>query len=398
MFELSNKQREYFGLQPVDASWIRVLLKGDKHHPESILYFEGESVRKYVKSTALDYTECQYDEPTRNREILLPKSGKGREKKLTASALESRQPWGVHCRIDVRGRIYIGSYETHTTFYDNGLQEQKANIESNMNERVSQFILSVPPNYLQLLNSFVNAKRQNVKYKAGDFFCFRISLTEYGFGRILLDIYQLRKKSRITSEHGLGFLMGRPVLVKIYAYVSQSKAVNLDELEKVKSLPSDYMFDNLIFYGEFEIIGNKNLSESDFDFPMSYGRHISAYKKSVFFQWGLIHVELPATEFTKYLSAENPALPENYPWRMEDNPYGYYGLGLYPHYLGTEIKKTIENNGDFDFGFSPYYKTHFDLRNPKNSDVREELMRTFGLDPEKNYKENCLLTNTSNPI
>src|SRR5450631_1830362 len=91
MFELSNKQREYFGLQPVNARWTRVLLKGDKYRPESILYFENESIKKHIRSTQSDYTECQYDEPTRNREILLPKSGKGEEKKLTASALESRR-------------------------------------------------------------------------------------------------------------------------------------------------------------------------------------------------------------------------------------------------------------------------------------------------------------------
>ena len=40
------------------------------------------------------------------------------------------------------------------------------------------------------------------------------------------------------------------------------------------------------------------------------------------------------------------------------------------------------------------YSTHFDLRNPANKAIREELFSTFGLNPAKDYDDNCRLTNT----
>jgi hypothetical protein len=79
MFELSNHQRVYFGLPPVNAGWDRVLLKGDQYRPESIIYFDGETIKRHIISTELEYAERQYDERTRNREILLPKTEKGKE-------------------------------------------------------------------------------------------------------------------------------------------------------------------------------------------------------------------------------------------------------------------------------------------------------------------------------
>ena len=40
-------------------------------------------------------------------------------------------------------------------------------------------------------------------------------------------------------------------------------------LKKQIKLPSDYIMDNLIFYNEYEIIGNRNIKNEDLDFPIS---------------------------------------------------------------------------------------------------------------------------------
>ncbi len=113
-FELTNEQRIYFGLEPIEPHWDRVILNGDTYRQASILYYDGDIIKRHIVSTKNQYQEKQYDDFTRDRTILLPKTGKGKEKKLTASVLESRQPIGVYAITDVTGRVLIGKIiKTH---------------------------------------------------------------------------------------------------------------------------------------------------------------------------------------------------------------------------------------------------------------------------------------------
>ncbi len=244
------------------------------------------------------------------------------------------------------------------------------------------------------IDDFKNGNRKNIKYQTGDIFSFKISRTEFGFGRILLDVNSLRKKKLIPSGHGLNYLMGPPILVEIFAYTSPVIKVDVDNLIMSPVLPSDYMMDSVIYYGDYEIIGHREVEESQFHFPLSYGRVLDHSLKNVFFQWGLIHKELPLAKFDKYLFGENLLLPNDSPSRQVKNPYGYYSIGFSHHYKGHDIKRTIANNGNFEFNESVYYGRQFDLRNPKNSKVKDEIMHAFGLNPKASYEDNRALTNT----
>lgn len=79
-FELTNDHRLYFGLEPIDPSWDKVLLKGDTYRPESVIYFDGDTIKRHIVSTDDDYKEKQYDDLTRERAYLLPATTKGKEK------------------------------------------------------------------------------------------------------------------------------------------------------------------------------------------------------------------------------------------------------------------------------------------------------------------------------
>jgi hypothetical protein len=397
-FELSNSQRQYFGLDPIEPHWEKVILKADTYRPETILYFDGEIIKRHILSTNEEYQERHYHELTKDRIILLPKTTKGKEKKLTGSVLESRQPTGVYVTIDNRGRFFIGNYTTQTTFYDS-TWEHDFTTDSKLaaiEEFVDKFMNDVPKSHLSDLEKFKTQQRKHYKFKSGDFFSFKVSKTHYGFGRVLVDVDQLRK-SVLSPGHGMNFIMAKPVLVKIYAHVSDDKLIDVNILQQIKSLPSDYMMDNLLLYGQFEIIGHRKLELSEFDFPISYGRHIG-YGSKVFLQWGLIHRELPNNKFNKYFTGENPFVAENSTSRQTTNPYGFYSIGFYPKYYTLfEINGAIANGGVYDYLKNQTFTGHFDLRNPANSLIREELMTAFGLDPQKNYVENCLITNTANP-
>lgn len=392
-FELTNNQRIYFGLAPIDPSWERVSLKGDTYRPESIIYFEENTIKRHIISTANRYEEKQYNEQTREREYLLPVTSKGKEKKLTPSVLEARQPKGTYCYLDSHDRILIGNYDTQVTFYDS-FGNSNPNSVTTIEQCASRFISEAPAHYIEEVEAFKNSKRKNIKFKQGDIFAFKINLVEYGFGRVLLDIDQLKKSGLISKEHGLSLIMGRPVLIKLYAYCSNSKNIDVAHLINQPSLPSDYIMDNKLFYGEYEIIGNSLLEAHEMDFPLSYGKHIDARRNSVFLQWGLINIELPFSSFHKYLDAPNELGPNSSTSQYMHNPYGYYGVGFSSIY-SEDIKSTIANNGIFSYE-KDTYQMSFDLRNPKNEAIKKEIMTAFGLDHRKSYDENCLLSNTIN--
>tara|TARA_R110000796_G_scaffold252637_1_gene389670 strand:+ start:110319 stop:111506 length:1188 start_codon:yes stop_codon:yes gene_type:complete len=384
-FELTNKQREFLGLEPIESHWQKVAFKGDTYRPDSILYFDKNKIKRHIVSTENQYSEKQYDELTKERSFLLPKTSNGKEKKLSASVLEQRQATGVYLSI-LNGDLTIGNYNTQTTFYssrwDNIEQSQKS-----ISEQVSEFIKQSTDNHLEEINKFKNAKRRNVKYKAGDYFCLKLDRNNFGFGRILLDVNKIRKQKLIKSEHGLGLIMGPPLIIQFFAYKASTKNVDIAFLDQQPTLPSDIMMDNLIFYGEFEIIGHRELKNDEFDFPISYGRSIDQ-RRIVFLQWGLIHLELPQEKFYKYVTGEK---------KFDQNPYGYYSNGFRPHYDAIEITKTINNQGVFDFSSSRHYQARWDLRNPDNNRVIAELFKVFGLDINKSYLENSKLTKTAFP-
>lgn len=388
-FELSNREREYLGLEEIKPNWEKVILKGDTYREPSILYFEDNIIKRHIISTSSQYVETQYNEITKNREILVPKTAKGKEQKLTASVLSTKTPIGVYVSLNVFGDFWIGNHTTKTTFFSSYWEDRKKRKENKLSYWIENFINKSDENHLQEISKFKNANKQNVKFKSGDFFAYKIDRTNYSFGRVLLDISKLRKNNILEKSHGLTLLMGTPVLVKLYPYISTKKNIDITILENLTALPSDFMMDNHLHYGEYEIIGNKKLEDSEFEFPISYGRSISYGSANVFLQWGFIHKELPLSKFNKYINGENIFLPEDSASRFMSNPYGYYSCGFSTHYYKADIIETIKNNNVFDFNRDPYYKTEFDLRNPKNDALKNEIMAEFGLNSKLSYEENC---------
>jgi len=313
---------------------------------------------------------------------------------LTAAVLESRTPIGVYFTADKFGDIFIGNHTSQTTFYCSRWEKSsRQQQEISFRESVDNFVLESPASHLDEIEAFKNAKRKNVKYRCGDIFAFKIGRSDYGFGRIILNVDLLRKKEMIPKNHGLFNLMGPPLLVTIYALTAKTKQVDIYTILKAAQLPTDFMMDNNVFYGEYEIIGHSPLKDEDFNPPISYGRRLDRVP-NVFLQWGLIHLEKPMKEFDKYLSADNVHLQKSDPSRRMSNPYGYYSIGFRPRYDHVDIKMAIENGGEFQFGKSSWYGSRFDLRNPSNTEIKFDILRAFGLQPNGTYEDNRELTKT----
>jgi len=393
VFELTNAQREHFGFHPVEKGWEAVILKGDKYRSDSLLYFEGDTIKRWITSTADEYAELQYDEQTKGRTLLLPKTGKGKPQKLSAAVLEKRQPFGVYLRVNTQGDLRIGNFSTQTTFYDSHWESPDDRRTAAVPEQILRFIATAPPGHREQIESFKKATRRHIKFQPGDYFSLKLNRTQFGFGRVLLDIAKIKKSGLISKEHGLHIWMGQPVLIQMYAHASTSRSVLPADLEKHARVPSDVIMDNVLLYGEFEIMGHQELAEEEFEFPLAYGRSRDATRLGiVYLNWGLIHRELPLKAFSKYLVEEDRVDPAD-GTPEKTSPFAYAGIGFRPHYDTIDILDAARQ-GAFDYARNPTYTRKYDLRNPKNTAIRAEILKAFGLDPKKSYPENCLLTGT----
>ena len=86
-FELTNIQRKYLGLEEVQDNWDLFKL-----NEEVFLYFDKDKIVKKITCNPELYHECELDEKTIDRKILLPKTGKGKSVKDAAKACRQMCP------------------------------------------------------------------------------------------------------------------------------------------------------------------------------------------------------------------------------------------------------------------------------------------------------------------
>ena len=78
-FELTNEQRKYLGLIPVEEDWE--LVKLDYKYEDIYFYFYGDKIRKKISLSENYYYETELNEKTtENRTMILPKTARGKIK------------------------------------------------------------------------------------------------------------------------------------------------------------------------------------------------------------------------------------------------------------------------------------------------------------------------------
>lgn len=366
-FELTNEQRKYLGLSPVGDAWELV------YFANQYLYYDGNTIRK--KITVDDdgsYYEAELCETTeQNRTILLPKTKRGKPKKMNYTATLSFQPFGVYFRFSVN-QIIIANYTTQTTFYH---EDRQCSVS--LEEWLNHWISETTDEDLAELELFKNAKRQHVKYREGDFFAFKIGRKKWGFGRIVLNIAELRKSAtfKLQKNYGLFNLMGKPLYIMVYRNVADTTEIDINELALCRTLPVQAIMDNRFYYGEYKIIGNRPVMADEWEPVISYGRSISGQdRNTVYLQYGLIFKETTIDKFNKYLIGTGGAI----------NPYRNEAIGLGIN--GYSIIEDLINGNEMKPAVNVPHNT--DLRAPENIDIKREIFTFFGLDANKSYAEN----------
>ncbi|NRB46731.1 MAG: immunity 26/phosphotriesterase HocA family protein [Saprospiraceae bacterium] len=380
---LSNTERQYLGLEPIKPDWEYVKFKGDQYRPDSTLVYENETIKRHIISTENSYQEYQYDDLTRERKYLLPKTSRGKEKKLTPSTFEKLSPKGVFFRFE-KDEVTIASYTTLTTFYSTRMESIQIPTIVAFKTWLAQYINETTEKNQQQLEAFKMSKRENIRAKRGDVFAFKMDRNNYGYGQVIENIDKLRKE--LPKNHDMNSIMGKALLIRLFHDKTEGLLTDVGRLKDIKTTPSQYIFDNLIFYGEYPIIGNFEIPKNEIDFPISYGRVFGA-PTEVQLQWGIIHKQKPVEHYNRHLAGFNELVPSGSPGYRINNPYSKSGVGWHLDIDKQTLLDCIEQNSNKPYWNQKIHTMNLDLRNPMNEAIRAELFTEFGLDESAYYLE-----------
>ena len=374
IFELTNEQRKYLGLIPVEEHWELVKFDNGIYY-----YFEDDTIKKEIKVSKNYYHEAELNEKTaENRTMILPKTKRGKIKKFNYTATQSFSPFGTYFTFSTDG-VIIANYTSQRTYYSETFTEKEKISLDDLKKWLDKWMKETTEEDLEEIEEFKNAKRKHCKFNEGDFFAFKISRREWCFGRILMDVSKLRKDENFkkNKNYGLAHLMGKPLIIKVYHKISDNKNIDLKELSKCLALPSQAIMDNIFYYGEAIILGNLPLKPEENDMFISVSESISGIDKNIaYLQYGLIYREIPLSDYEKLIKD----------LKIGAQTLRREGIGFV---IDTyKLKECIEAKSNSPF-WEKYKKRNVpDLKNPDHIELKRKIFKAFGLDADKTYEEN----------
>ena len=374
IFELTNEQRKYLGLAPVEENWELIKFDNGIYY-----YFEDDTIKKEIKVSKNYYHEAELNEKTaENRTMILPKTKRGKIKKFNYTATQSFSPFGTYFTFSTDG-VIIANYTSQRTYYSEIFSEKEKISLDDLKKWLDKWMKETTEEDLEEIEEFKNAKRKHCKFNEGDFFAFKISRREWCFGRILLDVSKLRKDENFkkNKNYGLANLMGKPLIIKVYHKISDNKNIDLKELSKCLALPSQAIMDNIFYYGEAIILGNLPLKPEENDMFISVSESISGIDKNIaYLQYGLIFREIPLSDYEKLIKE----------LKIGAQTLRREGIGFV---IDTyKLKECIEAKSNSPF-WEKYKKRNVpDLKNLDHVELKRKIFKAFGLDADKTYEEN----------
>lgn len=370
--ELTNEQRRYLGLETIEPDWERVEIPNNCVKPEcstgkDILFFDGDMLRKVIwMHDNGSFRENSYRLRTQdNRTMIAPITDRGKPKRLNGVNIQRCTPYGMYVDFsggyERRGGVHLANYTTQKTYYSSGFAGIPFMDTAGFQDFLDQWIADTTAGDLAEIQAFAGAKRQRCKYREGDFFRFRYDRRNYGYGRILLDVRKFIKNGGKFWD----ILMGKALCVSVCHIVTEDPDVSIEELQKLRSCPSEYLMDNRFYYGEYEIIGNAPLPEDqgEIDYPIMYGRSISGRDRDkICYCRGKEYCEIPL-EGKELLSRD---------FMNNGISYGF-------HLNKTLVLECVEAGSNEPFWAKEPEVSHtYDLRNPLYKKELEYVQRQMG--------------------
>ncbi|MWC29795.1 immunity 26/phosphotriesterase HocA family protein [Paenibacillus sp. MMS18-CY102] len=286
-FRLTNEHRPYFGLNQIEEDWEEVEIKRG-----TIVFYQGNTIRKVIHFDffrTFTYKEFDTELSTNARQFIMPKTARGKEKKITPTNLLSPMPTGCTFYVSFTS----GGYRSMVHAY-NGRNNISLPIDGDKNlshiseleSWIRHYINTCPANYFDKVNKMREMPHRTIKYKVGDVFRFEIDREHYGFGLIIGEFKQLVK--HVPKNHPWHILMTVPLLIRMFEIKTKDQDIALDDVYSHRLLRADVMSDTEMIWGTHEIVGNKKLVEADIEFPMhlEYTRDAGAEHAVYRFSWG----------------------------------------------------------------------------------------------------------------
>ena len=299
MFLLTNDQRTCLGLPLIKAGWEWVRLKDSPYEEKGVenwACFDDTVIRRMVRCGPDCYQEGQYvEETTQERMLILPRTARGKPKKLSAVTLSERRAFGMGFSWQGKwGSVWLGNDDLQRVLYSNRFETEKIKSFSEFCVWLDRWMADTTSGDLADIAAFSRQTRQRVKFREGDFFRFPVGRRQYGYGRVLLDYYRMTKRQPAWSV-----VMVRPVVVKVYHLITEDPKVPVEELRNLPALPAQYTTDNDLYYGQFPIVGNLRLQREELDYPVMYGGSIDSRDKGkgkVYLQCGPLFRQLEGAQ------------------------------------------------------------------------------------------------------
>ena len=356
IFELSNEERKYLGLNEVKETWIRKELT--KNY---IIYIEENKLVKRIQSEK----DCYYESDvlynlSENHKFILPKTKRGKSKKLTESSVRNLKN-GVYL-FWWNNKVILANGKCEQSYYESDIAGFNISTLDDFKDWIKKWIKTTPEEELKEITIFKNKELKRYKYQEGDYFRLKLDKNLYGYGRIIMDIDKRQKE----EEDYWDIFMGKPIIIELFHIITEEKQVPITKLENIKTFPSQIILNNVILYGEYEIIGHKELPEN-IDYPIHYGRGIKPEDKdTIHFQYGNIHKRIPLKK--EYLITNNNG--KDY----KNNSISYT--------IDNNInimRECIKNNSNDFYWTQKKYTIKEDLRNPENSKDLHDILEQFNL-------------------
>lgn len=293
---LTNSLRPYFGLHMLENHWDTHQIREDY-----FICFEGDVIKKRIFVNEHSYQEADVDILTRNREMIVPQTARGKEKKLNYTTISAVKATGVIFSAGLDNEHQPSSYITARnakTYYQLPLTGfEHLTTKSAIMDWLLQFPTQLPTDYADKLKKLTKMKSLRYKAVPGDIFRVEIDLFVNGYVLVIGDLRQMQKDQLFAEDSIWHNVMTMPLFIRPYLLTTTER---LPSLEEITSAPlasqTQIVMDDYFMRGCYEKLGHKTLTEDDILFPLGYGQTLHYGKEPRYrLSWGTGTISKPAS-------------------------------------------------------------------------------------------------------
>lgn len=344
--EFQYGERPYFALDEIDPSWEKLEMFSTtyKLHKRTVFFFDGDVIWKIIYEEIREHGDgsCKYDLYselntelfTKNRDTILPKTGRGREKSLTPSNAIGGSYTECHFHVIFatdKDDCYMYCANAKNVQYLHFLGHEGIKDNKDFRKYVEEYIKYCPEDHFKKIDRIRNSQHVTVKFTAGDIFRVEFDCRYYGYGIILGKIRELEKWDEIPKDHVFRKQMTQPIIYRMYDIVTENDDLKKEDLQNIELLPLDMAQDNEIIWGTYPIIDTKTLEKKDIDLPFMIQSPNENVTGRVKITWGTAMIELDPEKVPELLNCRTDfygtSLSMNFSYLL--SKHGYKSKDLY---------------------------------------------------------------------